>query len=155
MHSSRSWRRSGSGGVNADFQYINLYGESSGILETSLDLKNVIGEVDLLFRPTAAPTLRFLAGVRVYSVGQTVRLLGAYGSWMLSDRWDFSLREDFGGFGVSSEFTYQMMAFFRWGISGTLSLPFGYRVLGYQIRKDDVWMNTRMSGLVLGLDIRF
>jgi hypothetical protein len=64
-------------------------------------------------------------------------------------------RVKLGGFGVSSEFTYQMMALFRWGINDTLSIPFGYRVLGYQIRKDDIWMNTRMSGAVLGLDIRF
>ncbi len=158
-------------GVNADFQYINLYGESSLLRDTSMDLKNVIGEVDLLYRPEVAPTLRFLVGVRVYSVIQNVTLLGvavpeanttvvdpvlgAYGSWMLHDRWHFELRGDIGGFGVSSEFTYQMMALFRWGINDTLSLPFGYRVLGYQIRKDDIWMNTRMSGAVLGLDIRF
>jgi hypothetical protein len=158
-------------GVNADFQYINLYGESSLLRDTSMDLKNVIGEVDLLYRPEVAPTLRFLVGVRVYSVIQNVTLLGvevpeanttvvdpvlgAYGSWVLHDRWHFELRGDIGGFGVSSEFTYQMMALFRWGINDTLSLPFGYRVLGYQIRKDDIWMNTRMSGAVLGLDIRF
>jgi len=158
-------------GVNADFQYINLYGESSLLRDTSMDLKNVIGEVDLLYRPEIAPTLRFLVGVRVYSVIQNVTLLGvevleanttvvdpvlgAYGSWVLHDRWHFELRGDIGGFGVSSEFTYQMMALFRWGINDTLSIPFGYRVLGYQIRKDNIWMNTRMSGAVLGLDIRF
>lgn len=158
-------------GVSADFQYINLYGESSGALDNSLDLKNTIGEVDLVFRPAGAPTLRFLAGVRVYSISQTVTLLGheipeasstvvdpvlgAHGSWMLSDRWGFELRGDIGGFGVSSEFTYQMMALFKWGISDTVSLPFGYRVLGYQIRQDDVRMNTRMGGLVLGVDVRF
>ena len=158
-------------GINADFQYINLHGESSLLSDTSMDLKNVIGEVDLLYRPQVAPTLRFLVGARVYSVIQNVTLLGvevpeanttvvdpvlgAYGSWMLHDRWDFELRGDIGGFGVSSEFTYQVMALFRWGINDTLSIPFGYRVLGYQIRKNDIWMNTRMSGAVLGLDIRF
>ena len=158
-------------GVNVDLQYINLYGESSTPGELALDLKNVIGEVDLLFRPESAPTLRFLAGLRVYSVGQTVTIfgqefpevsttvvdpiLGAYGSWMLNDRWDFELRGDIGGFGVSSESTYQLMGLFRWGISDTVSIPFGYRVLGYVIQQDGVLMNTRMSGMMLGLDIRF
>lgn len=158
-------------GVNADFQYINLFGESSLSRDTSVDLKNVIGEVDLLFRPEVAPTLHFLVGVRVYSIIQNVSLLGlavpeanttvvdpvlgAYGAWMLHERWDFELRGDIGGFGVSSDFTYQMMALFRWGINDTLSIPFGYRVLGYQIKKDDIWMDTRMSGAMLGLDIRF
>ena len=158
-------------GVYADFQYINLYGESEGGLGYSLDLKNVIGEVDLVYRPTAAPTLGFLVGIRTYGVGQTVTLvgrelpeatttvvdpiLGGYGTWELHDSWDFELRGDIGGFGVSSESTYQMMAVFRWGLTPTLSVPIGYRVLGYQIQKDDVLMNTRMMGLVVGLDIQF
>ncbi len=63
-------------GINADFQYINLYGESSLLRDTAMDLRNVIGEVDLLFRPEVAPTLRFLVGVRVYSITQNVTLLG-------------------------------------------------------------------------------
>jgi hypothetical protein len=158
-------------GFGADFQYINLYGESSSAEDTFMDLKNVIGEVDVLFRPESAPTLRFLVGVRAYSIIQNITLLGrvlpqadtivvdpilgAFGSWMLRDRWNFELRGDIGGFGLSSEFTYQMIAEFRWGITETLSIPFGYRVLGYQIRQDDIWMNTRMSGAMLGLDIRF
>ena len=93
-----------------------------------------------------------LLGVEVPEANTTVvdPVLGAYGSWVLHDRWDFELRGDIGGFGVSSEFTYQMMALFRWGINDTLSIPFGYRVLGYQIRKDNIWMNTRMSGRCWG-----
>jgi hypothetical protein len=158
-------------GASGDFQYINLYGEGSGLLDVSLDLKNVIGEVDVFYQPDTAPTLRFLAGVRSYSVNQFVTIegielpaastvvvdpiLGAYGAWKLSDRWDFELRGDVGGFGVSSEFTYQMMALFHWDISESLAIPFGYRVLGYQINQDDILMDTRMAGMVLGLDIRF
>lgn len=158
-------------GINADFQYINLAAKGTGPGETSLDLKNVIGEIDLLYRPAKAPTLRFLVGARLYSVKQQVRLLGrdlpavsttvidpivgSFGSWKLHDRWDFELRGDIGGFGLSSEFNYQMMALFVWGVGDTIRVPFGYRVLGFQIRNEDLWMNTRMSGLVLGLDARF
>ncbi len=161
----------GQWGTSGDFQYINLYGEGSGLLDMSLDLKNVIGEVDVFYEPGTAATLRFLAGVRAYSVKQTIMIegvelpaastvvvdpiLGAYGLWKLSDRWDFELRGDIGGFGVSSELTYQMMALFHWKISESLAIPFGYRVLGYQIKKDEILMDTRMAGMVLGLDIRF
>ena len=161
----------GQWGASGDFQYINLYGEGAGLLDVSLDLKNVIGEVDVFYQPDTAPTLRFLAGVRSYSVEQIVTIegnelpaastvvvdpiLGAYGAWKLSDRWDFELRGDIGGFGVSSEFTYQLMALFHWDISESLAIPFGYRVLGYQIKQDDILMDTRMAGMVLGLDIRF
>ncbi len=161
----------GQWGVGADFQYINLYGKNSGLLEVALDLKNVIGEVDVLYRPAMAPTLRFLAGVRVYSLTQTIvvndqdtplasttvvdPVLGAYGTWPLADRWDFELRGDIGGFGISSEFTYQLMALFHWDINDSLAIPFGYRILSHQIKQDSIRMDTRMSGMMLGLDIRF
>ncbi len=161
----------GQWGASGDFQYINLYGEGSGLLDVSLDFKNVIGEVDVFYEPETAATLRFLAGVRTYSVKQTITIegvelpaastvvvdpiLGAYGTWKLSDSWEFELRGDIGGFGVSSEFTYQVMALFHWNISESLAIPFGYRVLGYQIKKDEILMDTRMAGMVLGLDINF
>jgi len=161
----------GQWGASGDFQYINLYGEGSGFLDVSLDLKNIIGEVDVFYQPDTAPTLRFLVGVRAYSVKQTITIegielpaastvvvdpiLGAYGSWKLGDRWDFELRGDIGGYGISSEFTYQLMALFHCEITESLAIPFGYRVLGYQIKQDEILMDMRMAGMVLGLDIRF
>ena len=161
----------GQWGLNADFEYIELRGEGWGVTDTVLELRNVIGEADILFRPAAAPTLRFLVGVRVYAITQNLRLvgvdlpqvsttvvdpvLGAAGAWKLHDRWNFELRGDIGGFGVSSESTYQLAAAFRWTVGGTTSIPFGYRVLGYQIGQDEVRMDIRMSGLMLGADFRF
>jgi hypothetical protein len=65
------------------------------------------------------------------------------------------VRGDIGGFGLSSEFTYQLMTLFHWNLSRTIGIPFGYRILGYQIQDDSIWINTRMSGMVLGLDVRF
>jgi hypothetical protein len=161
----------GQWGLYADFQYINLVGKGTSALNAELELENLIAEGDVTYRPGGAPTLRFLAGLRVYSIDQSVSILsqplpkanttvldpilGAQGAWALSDRWDFEMRGDIGGFGISSEFTYQLLVLFHWDISRTLSIPFGYRILGYQIKTDEIWMNTRMGGLVLGLDIRF
>ena len=161
----------GQWGVNADFQYINLYGESTEFQGTSLDLKNIIGELDLIFRPEMAPTLRFLAGLRAYSVSQNILLagrtipeakttvldpvLGAFGAWTLNENWNFELKGDFGGFGISSERTYQLMGAFRFELGENTSVPFGYRVLGYQIKSDSVRMNIQMAGTFLGLDYHF
>ena len=158
-------------GFYADFQYISLVGKGTGGLNAELELENLIAEADVSFRPGNAPTLKFMAGLRLYSVEQTLRIrdnqlppanttvvdpiLGAHGVWELNERWDFELRGDIGGFGVSSEFTYQLLALFHWDISNSLNVPFGYRILGYQIQTDDIRMDTRMSGLVLGLDFRF
>ena len=118
-----------------------------------------------------APTLRFLVGMRVYSVSQNFTLagrflpevkatvldpvVGAFGTWALHRNWDFEMKADFGGFGVGSENTYQMMGAFRYGLGENTSLPFGYRILGYQIATDGVRMNTRMAGAFVGFDFRF
>jgi len=160
----------GQWGLYVDLQYISLVGEGTSTVDAKLALENVIAEADLTFRPSGVPTLKFLAGLRVYSLDQTLSftslpqieatttvydpILGAIGEWRLGDRWGFEIRGDIGGFGISSEFTYQMMALFHAGLSDTVSIPFGFRVLGYQIKTGDVSMNTRMSGLVLGVDIR-
>ena len=157
-------------GLYADLQYISLAGEGTSTLGARLTLENIIAEADFTFRPSAAPTLRFLVGLRVYSLDQTLAItgqpeieanttvydpiLGAMGEWQLSRRWGFEVRGDIGGFGISSEFTYQMMVLFRAGLSDAVSIPFGYRVLGYQINTGGVSMNTRMTGLVLGVDLR-
>ena len=161
----------GQWGLYADIEYISLVGAGSGSLDAKLQLDNVIAEADVTYRPGNAPTLKFLAGVRSYSIDQTLivreeaeystnttvvdPILGAQGAWTMGNRWDFEMRGDIGGFGISSEFTYQLLLVFNWDISHTLSIPFGYRLLGYQIKSGDVWMNTRMSGMVFGLDIRF
>jgi|GEM_PF-1656851 len=161
----------GKWGFYSDFQYISLVGEGTGILESKLRLTNTFAEADITFRPDRAPTLRFLAGVRLYSINQTLSvmgeslpnanttvfdpIIGAHGNWRLHDRWQFELRGDIGGFGVSSEFTYNLMALFHWQLSDLFHVPFGYRVLGYQIDTGGVQMSTRMSGMVLGLDFRF
>lgn len=157
-------------GAYGDFQYISLVGEGTGASGATLELKNVIGEVDATLRVgKGAGSLRFIGGVRVYSVDETLTpsgqppiasnttvtdpIVGAIGDWTIGKRWTFEMRGDLGGFGLSSEFTNQLAVGFLWQINDKIRLPFGYRVLGYQIKKGDVEMDTRMTGLVLGLDI--
>lgn len=161
----------GAWGAYADLQYISLIGEATNERGTTLELRNFIAEADLTYRPSQAPSLRFCAGLRVYSVDQTLNLpnlnpveanttvvdpiVGATGAWALTPKWSFEARGDIGGFGVGSEFTNQFIGLFGWRINDTFSLPFGYRVLDYRIKKDDVMLNTQMGGFVLGLDARF
>jgi len=161
----------GQWGMYADFQYISLTGNSPGLIDAEFGLDNLIAEADVSFRPANAPTLKFMAGLRLYSVEQSLSIRGnpqpnvsatvvdpilaAHGVWQLGERWDFELRGDIGGFGVGSEFTYQLLALAHWNISPSINVPFGYRILSYQIKTGDIWMDTRMSGLVLGLDFRF
>jgi hypothetical protein len=157
-------------GVYADFQYISLEGEGTGMLGTTVGLKNIIGEADFTLRPSRGSTLRLLAGLRGYQVDQRVTLgdtlvirgetfvldpiIGAMGTWDLGDRWQFEMRGDIGGFGISSEFTSQLSIVAMYDVSGTISIPFGYRIINYRIKDEDIWMDTSMGGLVVGVDIR-
>lgn len=157
-------------GMYGDFQYISLVGGGTGPSGATLELQNVIGEVDGFLRiPAGSGSLKFVLGVRVYSVDETLTpnsqppvksnttvadpILGAVGEWSIGKRWNFEMRGDLGGFGIGSEFTNQLSVVFQWQINDRLRLPFGYRVLGYQINDGGVVMDTRMTGLVVGLDI--
>ena len=157
-------------GMYGDFQYISLIGGGTGPSGATLELQNVIGEFDGFLRiPAGSGSLKFIGGVRVYSVHETLTpnggspaksnttvadpIFGAVGEWSIGKKWDFEMRGDLGGFGVGSEFTNQVSLVFQWQINDKLRLPFGYRVLTYQIKDGGVEMDTRMTGLVFGLDI--
>lgn len=163
--------RKGQWGYLADFEYISLEGSGSGRVPANLTMDTLIGEVDLTFGPELAPSLRFLGGLRVFDLDQTLSIdgdpslgtsttvldpvLGAVGLWQIDDNWHYEMRGDIGGFGISSELTYQLMMEFQWRISDSVGMPFGYRIISYQIQKDSVRLDTRLAGLFLGVDIRF
>jgi len=157
-------------GVYGDFQYIDLNAEGSGAVGGTVGLRNIIGEIDGTYRPRRTEGLRLVAGVRGYQVDQTVTIganppvkaktlvidpiIGAVGVWRLGDQWQFRLRGDIGGFGVSSEFTSQLSLVVLYDISKVVSIPLGYRTLNYRIKTDGIHMDTGMGGLVVGVDIR-
>ncbi len=163
--------RKGQWGYLADFEFISLEGSGSGRVPADLTMDTLIGEADLTFSPESAPSLRFLGGLRVFDLDQTLSvdgdpslgtsttvldpILGAVGLWRIDDNWHYEMRGDIGGFGISSELTYQLMMEFQWRISDSVGLPFGYRVISYQIQKDSVRLDTRLAGLFVGVDIRF
>lgn len=161
----------GQWGFLADFEYISLQGGNSGRVPVDLRLDTTIGELDATFGPARDSSLKFVGGVRLFDVGQSLLIadeptleasatvvdpiLGAIGAWEVGDHWLFQMRGDLGGFGIGSEFTYQLMLEFQWRISDSVGLPFGYRVLGYRIQQDQVELDIKLSGLFLGLDFRF
>lgn len=60
---------------------------------------------------------------------------------------------DVGGFGVSSEMTYQVVANLIYEFNPTWSAIFGYRLLDIDYDKDGFVFDTRQDGLILGLGI--
>lgn len=82
------------------------------------------------------------ATIRVPGVGDVVRRASAEASWVdplvglqynvpIGEQWRFNLRGDIGGFGIGSDFTYQVLANFRWQASERLGVVFGYRMIGF------------------------
>lgn len=58
-------------------------------------------------------------------------LLGLVYSVPFADDWHFGLRGDVGGFGIGSEFSYQLLAHVRWQANDTIGVVAGYRVIGF------------------------
>lgn len=66
-------------------------------------------------------------------------LLGLQYNVPIADAWRFNLRGDVGGFGIGSEFTYQVLTNLRWQANDKFGVAFGYRVIGFDYedgRKD-------------------
>jgi hypothetical protein len=58
-------------------------------------------------------------------------LIGLQYNVPFADRWRFNLRGDIGGFGVGSDFSYQVLANFGWQATDAVRVVFGYRVIGF------------------------
>jgi hypothetical protein len=164
--------KKGQWGLRLDGIYMDLEGSTAspgGTITTKLE--SLIAEADIQFSPNGNPGLDFFAGVRVLGIdteidfpllptqsGDTTMIdpvIGAAGTWELGDDWKFRLRGDVGGFGASSEFTYQLLSFFRWEFAEAWGLDFGYRVLGYDIKQSSVDLDVQFQGLIVGVDYVF
>jgi hypothetical protein len=168
--SGRRW------GFYSDLQYSSLVGKTQvaeddeePVLEVQLDNLIVEGDATLAIRDYSS--LRFSAGIRVYYMTQELRfrtipdekvettlvdpVFGARGDWDMGKKWRFALKGDIGGFGISSEFTYQLLMQFNWRFAKHWGLPFGYRLLSYTIATGGIMTDIRLAGLNLGVEYSF
>lgn len=82
-------------------------------------------------------------------------IIGIRGQADLSDKWFFRYSGDIGGFGISSDLTWQAFAGFGYNITPNVSTAIGYRGLGIDYSKDDFSMDVISHGPVIGLEVRF
>jgi len=73
----------------------------------------------------------------------------------LTDRLSAVVYADVGGFGVGSETTWQALVGANYSISKTMTAKFGYRYLHTDYDNDSFRFKVDMSGVYLGLGIRF
>ncbi|MGZ8231696.1 MAG: hypothetical protein ACXWUS_18870, partial [Burkholderiales bacterium] len=73
----------------------------------------------------------------------------------IADRWSLDGYADVGGFGVSSDITWQLSAGVNYEISRTFTARGGYRILKVDYDKGGVVYDMKTSGIYFGLGIRF
>ena len=84
-------------------------------------------------------------------------IVGGRFSWRLGPEWVTHLRGDVGGFGLGSNFAWQVMPVLEWAPSERLSALVGYRVIGidYENEDDGFTYDMTVSGPGLGLTAHF
>lgn len=82
-------------------------------------------------------------------------IFGIRGQADLTDKIFFRYYGDIGGFGVSSDLTWQVFAGLGLKVTDHVNVAAGYRALGLDYSKDNLSIDTVTHGPVLGLEVRF
>jgi hypothetical protein len=167
----------------ADMNYAELSGSTSTRLTyNTLDLKQFIGHFVVAYKvlENGCTHLDVYAGALVNWVdaeltidlhgpfGRRTRDFNASGSeiWVdpiigarvqqeLSDKFFFRAAGDVGGFGVSSDFTWQTTAMFGYRVCEGGSVVLGYRGIGTDYEDGDTSYNCINHGPLLGVEYKF
>lgn len=73
----------------------------------------------------------------------------------INDKWFVRALADIGGFGVSSDLTWQAMALLGYRITDKASAGLGYRAIGTDYTSGGTTYDVISNGLLLGLEYRF
>lgn len=164
--------------VLSDLFYAKLSAENT-ILRSSAEteLEQLIGNLAVTYRWIDTGTTRFdtYAGARLNWMETDVEIHRPTGktwsgsgdqTWIdpiigvrfqqdLSDKFFFRTVADIGGFGVSSDLTWQAMAAFGYRVSEHGAVGIGYRALGTDYSHNNLTYDIVSHGLLLGYEYRF
>jgi hypothetical protein len=175
--------RRGRWGVLGDFSYTDLGLSKSATVDdptvTSVGLgsKTTIAALFGAYRVAESDRLSVdvYGGARVTWADNDLRLIGANGAaldtdhketWVdpvvggrviatLNPKWSLTGVGDIGGFGVSSDFAWQLMGAVNYRINDRFSFSVGYRHYGVDYQKDGFVYDAAQSGPIIGSLIRF
>lgn len=103
-------------------------------------------------------TGRFVGGgqeTRGTSTSWADPIIGIRGQADFAERWFFRYNGDIGGFGVSSDLTWQAFAGIGYRVSDSVAIAAGYRGIGMDYSEGSFFLDTVTHGPVLGVEIRF
>ncbi len=148
-----------------------------GPLDVNLELTQKLWELAAAYQLGSNESLEVFGGIRSVDVDTLIHfqsageigidyrvrigdswvdpVVGIRGSWPLSDKWGFRARADIGGFGVGSDFSYQLAATVSYRFSDLLSARFGYRYLDMNYDDNNFVLDMGISGLMLGVGFDF
>lgn len=152
----------------ADLVYVRLEDDSSKV---DGQISEGIGELALGYRPGPQKVFEILGGARFWSVSSEIDVsgvgerdrtdtwadpfLGGRAVMPLNDQLDLTVRADIGGFGWSSDLTWQAAAALDWHISELFGLGIGYRYLYVDHSQGDFDYEMTTAGPFLGASFTF
>jgi len=165
-------------GMVLDYNYLNLGTETqTGVVDIETSLKTQILNLAATYRLLEGMhTLDAVAGIRYTAMGVDIDLIGtglsldkdkdwadpiigARYAYQMTDKWALRFYGDIGGFGVSSNFTWQGLAMLDFQPWKHVAIVAGYRAIGTDYESgsgsDKFTYDVTVHGPVVGLDIRF
>ncbi len=159
-------------GVLFDYSYLQLKdGTDSPPIDATI--KNYLTELAFLYRHTSGDhSFDGLAGIRYTSmdVGLDVGMLpieidrdkswtdpiiGLRWIWGFGEQWSVMARGDIGGFGVGTDFAWNLAGLVEWRPWSAVSFIGGYKALSQDYDEGDFKYDVLMHGPVLGVNIYF
>ncbi|MEA3232551.1 MAG: hypothetical protein U9Q05_12430 [Thermodesulfobacteriota bacterium] len=165
-------------GVLVDYNYLNLGKEKeTGVVDLEVSMKTQILNLAATYRlMDGRHTLDGVAGIRYNVMGVDIDftgtglnidedkdwtdpIIGARYAYQMTDKWTLRLYGDIGGFGVSSNFTWQGVGLIDFHPWKHVAIVAGYRVIDTDYESgsgsDKFTYDARVHGPLVGLDIRF
>lgn len=165
-------------GVLIDYNYLNLGKEKeTGVVDLEVSMKTQILNLAATYRlMDGRHTLDGVAGIRYNVMGVDIDftgtglnidedkdwadpIIGARYAYQMTDKWTLRLYGDIGGFGVSSNFTWQGLGMIDLQPWKHVAIIAGYRAIGTDYESgsgsDKFTYDATVHGPLVGLDIRF
>jgi opacity protein-like surface antigen len=165
--------------ILGDIIYLHVGSEAdgpAGFVETDVDLATFIGTAAAGYRVVDQGPLfvDLFAGGRVTSIDAELELTGPLQSVEedrsktslapvvgarfrvpLGERWGLATYGDLGGFGLTSDLTWQLMGTVQYDISNHWRVAAGYRHVAAKVERGGTEIQLTLSGPIIGLSYRF
>lgn len=122
-----------------------------GNVNIAAGARGIYADVDLTVRSTASSAV-FEGGASKTWVDP---IIGVMGTYRFNDSWAVHGYADVGGFGVSSELTYQLLGTVSYSFNDNIALQIGYRYFAVDFEDGPFEFDVKLFGPIIGLTFKF